>query len=189
MKHNPTKANFRPASLRQPGSARTVLLRMAADQERADRIRALKLERPDLTWRRIADYVGVSERAASDWQKKGGIEYDNAKKLAALFEVDVDYVWRGSPQQAPDLFPAPAIERELAAVLADIKAQLAEQTRVLDEIKAHAAAAERMLAEQRRVKGETEAATQRLLGAADVATRALQAGTQPPAAAPERRAK
>jgi hypothetical protein len=105
MNHNPAKKHFSHASLRTPGSARTVLLRMAADQERADRIRALKAERPDLTWRRIADYVGVSERAASDWQKKGGIEYDNAKKLAEVFEVDVDYIWRG-PSEA-DRAPSP----------------------------------------------------------------------------------
>lgn len=69
-----------------------MLLRMAADQERADRIRALKQARPDLTWRRIADAVGVTERSATDWQVKGGISYENAKKLADVFEVDVDYV-------------------------------------------------------------------------------------------------
>lgn len=77
---------------------------MAADQERADRIRALKQERPDLTWRRIADHVGVSERAATDWQKKGGIEYSNAEKLAQLFEVDVDYIWRGTNNGTPSPF-------------------------------------------------------------------------------------
>jgi hypothetical protein len=77
---------------------------MAADQDRADRIRALKQARPDLTWRRIADHVGVSERAATDWQKKGGIEYANAKKLAGLFEVDVDYIWRGTELATPDPF-------------------------------------------------------------------------------------
>jgi hypothetical protein len=79
---------------------------MAADQERADRIRALKLERPDLTWRRIADYVGVTERSATDWQKKGGIDYANAEKLATLFEVDVDYIWRGPAEEerAPSPF-------------------------------------------------------------------------------------
>jgi hypothetical protein len=77
---------------------------MAADEERAERIRALKQGRPDLTWRRIADHVGVTERSATDWQKKGGIEYDNAKKLAELFEVDVDYVWRGVESDTPSPF-------------------------------------------------------------------------------------
>jgi hypothetical protein len=96
QRSSPRKHNHRPASLRGSGGARTVLLRMAADQERAERIRALKQERPDLTWRRIADHVGVTERSATDWQRKGGMEYDNAKKLAELFEVDVDYIWRGT---------------------------------------------------------------------------------------------
>lgn len=130
---------------------------MAADQERADRIRALKQERPDLTWRRIADHVGVTERSATDWQRKGGMEYDNAKKLAELFEVDVDYIWRGAPQQAPDMFPpANPLEGELGDVLAEIKAQLARQTEVLEEIRGYAADAKRMLEEQRTLKAETD---------------------------------
>lgn len=159
MNRNPMNNNFRPASLRRTGTARTVLLRMAADQERADRIRALKLARPDLTWRRIADHVGVSERAASDWQKKGGIEYANAKKLAQLFEVDVDYIWRGT-ETAPDMFPpanpVDALEGVLADVLREIKDQLAEQTKVLDEIKDYARRVETMLGEQRDLKAETD---------------------------------
>lgn len=48
---------------------------MAADQERADRIRALKQGRPDLTWRRIADHVGVTERSATDWQTRRPARY------------------------------------------------------------------------------------------------------------------
>lgn len=106
---------------------------MAADQERADRIRALKQARPDLTWRRIAEHVGVTERSATDWQTKGGMEYANAKKLAELFEVDVDYIWRGSPaSDTPDL-SRPDIA--LTEILDDIKAQLAEQTQVLNDVK------------------------------------------------------
>lgn len=99
--------NLKKNSLRRSGAARTVLLRMAADQERADRIRALKESRPDLTWRRIGDHVGVSERSAFEWGKKGGIEYENAVSLAELFEVDVDYIWRGATTDTPDLFENP----------------------------------------------------------------------------------
>jgi hypothetical protein len=126
MRSSPPKNNHTRPSLRTPGGARSVLLRMAADQERADRIRALKQARPDLTWRRIADHVGVTERSATDWQTKGGIDYANAVKLAELFEVDVDYVWRG-PVEA-DRAPSPfagqdaladrldGIERSLARI-------------------------------------------------------------------------
>lgn len=126
MNRNPTKNNFRPASLRGTGTARTVLLRMAADQERADRIKALKQSRPDLTWKAIADHVGVTERAASDWQKKGGMEYANAKKLATLFEVETDYIWRGPTSSTPTPFVEPA---EL-----DLQAEVRELHRKLDAI-------------------------------------------------------
>lgn len=168
MNHKTTTHNFRPASLRGTGSARTVLLRMAADQERADRIRALKQDRPDLTWRRIADHVGVSERAATDWQKKGGIEYDNAKKLAAIFKVDVDYIWRGDPQQAPDMFPPADADERMATMEARLMEQaeiirglleqqnglLARQSSILERI-------ERVQAGEEAAVGRLESATQR----------------------------
>ena len=92
-------------SLRGPRAAHTVLSRMAQDQERAERIRALKDARPDLTWRRIGDAVGVSERSAVEWQRTGGIDYGNAQVLAQLFEVDFDWLWRGPKPDTPDLLP------------------------------------------------------------------------------------
>lgn len=79
---------------------------MAQDEARAERIRALKAERPDLTWREIGEHVGVTERGAIEWQATGEIKYENAKKLAELFEVSVDYIWRGpegEPEEVPDL--------------------------------------------------------------------------------------
>lgn len=159
-----------------------MLLRMAADQERADRIRALKLERPDLTWRRIADYVGVTERSATDWQKKGGIEYDNAKKLAELFEVDVDFVWRGAPSTTPDL-SSPAqdddsVMRRVEDLLKQQNDLLQRQSDILDRI-------EKNLASEQQARSEAEAATRALLAAVDVANRALLAEPQQTAAEPE----
>ena len=124
---------------------------MAADQERADRIRALKQERPDLTWRRIADHVGVTERSATDWQRKGGMEYDNAKKLAELFEVDVDYIWRGTQSDTPSPF---AGQDDLADRLDAIEQALAEarseRGRIEEAVSTQAAA----LREQADVLGE-----------------------------------
>lgn len=109
-----------------------MLLRMAADQERADRIRALKQGRPDLTWRRIAEHVGVTERSATDWQTKGGISYENAKRLAALFEVDVDYVWRGTETDTPDPFADAdgTVEDRLARLEAMLAQGITEQDRM-----------------------------------------------------------
>lgn len=90
-----TTKKFSRASLRQHEAMRSVLQRMAEDQARAERIRALKEGRPDLTWEKIADHVGVKERSVHNWGATGGIKYENAEKLAELFGVAVDYVWRG----------------------------------------------------------------------------------------------
>lgn len=90
-----TKKNLTSASLRGRQSARTVLARMASDQERAERVRELKDSRPDLTWGRIAEAVGVRERSAIEWQKTGGMDYGNAKKLAKLFDVSAEWLWSG----------------------------------------------------------------------------------------------
>lgn len=129
-----------PAALPKPRSARTVLLRMAADQDRAERIRKLKRERPDLKWRVIADHVGVTERAAASWAQSGGIAYDNAKKLAEIFEVDVDYIMRGEPT-APDLLEVAARRdqvdggfEEFRQHVADLEGQLERVEGKLDLI-------------------------------------------------------
>jgi hypothetical protein len=79
---------------------------MAADQERAQRIRALKSEHPELTWQAIADHVGVTMRAAQAWGEKGEIAYGNARKLAELFGEDVAFILRGPPPTSPDLMGA-----------------------------------------------------------------------------------
>jgi hypothetical protein len=97
---------------------------MAADQERADRIRALKKEHPETTWRAIGDHVGVSPRAAQAWQEKGGIAYDNAKKLAELWDEDVDYIWSGKREGTPDLMGSLNGDRD----------QLDQLDRKLDEV-------------------------------------------------------
>lgn len=94
-----------PATQTRRRSPRTVLLRMAADQDRAARIKELKDSRPDLTWQAIADFVGVTMRAAQAWAEKGEIAYSNAEKLAELFEVDVKSITR-APQTSPDLMTA-----------------------------------------------------------------------------------
>lgn len=90
------RRNLSSASLRQTGGARTVLLRMAADEARAARIRQLKDDHPGVTWGSIADAIGVKERSAVEWARTGGISYENAKKLSMHFECDLDWLWRGS---------------------------------------------------------------------------------------------
>jgi hypothetical protein len=148
-----TKKNLSPASLRRPKPARTVLLRMAADERRAKRIRALWEEDPEVTWKQIADYVGVAERSAHQWAATGGISYPNAKKLAQFFiargkNISEEYVWRGDREATPNLIDMPASEpphednveallREVLSRLDELEqpegrlAQIEEQLRLL----------------------------------------------------------
>lgn len=107
-------------SLRGHRDAHTVLLRMALDEERAKRIRQLKEDRPDLTWAQIAEAVGVKERSAIDWQKTGGISYENCKKLAKLFKVDRDWLWAGTEQGTPDLMGALGDQTQLDRIEAKL---------------------------------------------------------------------
>jgi len=122
-------------SLRRRGDAHTVLLRMAHDEARAQRIRALKARHVDVKWREIADYVGVSERSAIAWQKTGGISRPNVKKLAEFFRkvagdtsVTADWIWRGDAP-AVDLVEAlngdsPSVNDEVLSRLAGIEEQV-----------------------------------------------------------------
>src|SRR4051812_13463506 len=92
------KKNLSGASLRRPKPARSVLLRMAADERRAKRVDALKKAHPELTWKEIADHVGVSERSAHSWRATGEIGPKNARKLTAFFQslgdqIPDDYIW------------------------------------------------------------------------------------------------
>lgn len=130
------------SSLRTRQSVHTVLLRMAADQARADRIRQLKLAHPDLTWKAIAEHVGVAERSAVEWQKSGGIGYRHAKKLAELFpEVTLDWLWRGDDEdeterETPDLLPNlnGSVPQQLQAQLDRIEERQLELLNRLDAL-------------------------------------------------------
>lgn len=150
-------------SLQRPRTARTVLLRMAADQERAERIRSLKDRHPDITFRMMGDAAGVSERAAADWPRTGGIAPENTKKLAALFQEhgeNIDWRWLhfGAESDTPSPFAGrdqvadireefredvdeirrrlTAIEEHLAAADKSIRGQLAVQDKLLADIRA-----------------------------------------------------
>lgn len=102
------KKNLSGASLRRSRPPRSVLLRMAADERRAKRIEALKHAHPEVTWKDIADYVGVSERSAHAWRATGGIDPKNARRLTQFFQslgdqITDDYVYRGDHEDVPNL--------------------------------------------------------------------------------------
>ncbi len=120
-----TRKNLTRASLRRREDPHTVLRRMAIEAERAERIADLKERRPDLTWRQIGDAVGVAERSAIAWQRTGGIDYNNAKKLAKVFGVTVEWLWSGVGAQ-------PVVEPEAEGQLDRIERKLDEVLKKLE---------------------------------------------------------
>jgi hypothetical protein len=104
MNQNIMNRRYSPRSLQGRGGAHSVLLRMAENEERAARIADLKERQPLLTWKKIADKVGVSERSTHAWRKTGAISPENAAVLADIFDVDFDYLWFGPKPGTPELF-------------------------------------------------------------------------------------
>lgn len=124
MKQALPRKNFMLASLREHPNARSVLLRMAEDADRSRRIRELKEGRPDLTWGRISDKVGVTERSVAAWAQKGRISYENCGKLAEVFGVDADWLWSGRQNGTPPADYLPGLAT--AADIQDLKQQLTD---------------------------------------------------------------
>jgi hypothetical protein len=116
---------------------------MAKDQARAERIRELKDQNPEITWDEVAAYCGVSTRAVGAWAAEGGIAPANARKLAEFFSVDYDELYKGPPVQSADLmgaFRTPASNLSVDARLGQIEANLAEIGDQLAELHAAVAA-------------------------------------------------
>lgn len=102
------------ASLSASRSATTLRVHWLMDQKQkieiSERVRALKKESGE-TNESIADAVGVKERTVAGWispTNPKAMTYDNAKKVAALFNRSVDYVWRGNEDV---VVPADFMER------------------------------------------------------------------------------
>ena len=135
-----------PTSLATPRSADTLRLRwLVNEQQRLEigaRLRELRDNSPE-TNRSISDYVGVAERTVAGWASgKQGITYDHAQEVAKLFDVDLDWFWRGrEKEEKPDLLdslsqatrsePAEVLEaidqlrKEVAAQGAELLAEIA----------------------------------------------------------------
>lgn len=99
--------NYQAPSLRPRRSVSTVALRYLMEQQQkieiGQRIRERR-ENSAETNRSIADYCDVSVEAVRNWIAGKGIAYDNAEKVAKLFGVDFDWLWRGEEKgSTPDV--------------------------------------------------------------------------------------
>lgn len=91
----------------------TVALHWAMDQtqlrEISARVRGLK-EASRETNRSIADYCDVTERTIAGWlspTEPKPMTWEHAEKVAELFDVDVDWLWRGREKgPTPDMLAA-----------------------------------------------------------------------------------
>jgi DNA-binding transcriptional MerR regulator len=189
---------YSPRSLQGRGGAHSVLLRMAENEERAARIADLKERQPLLTWKKIADKVGVSERSTHAWRKTGAISPENAAVLADILDVDFDYLWFGPKPGTPEMFvdrrntpKSPVVVDRLDGPLEDrissIEDTLADITTLLREARSEQDRISELLARQSQVLEHIEAATRDAGDMADRLDEAVeQAATSLRSSAPAR---
>lgn len=128
------KMNYQTTSLRPRGSASTVALRVLMEQaqkiEIGQRIRGLREDSAE-TNRSIADYCDVSVEAVRNWIAGKGIAYDNGEKVAEMFGVNFNWLWRGKgpprgQEETPDVLGELSPSSESAAADDEIRTKLDE---------------------------------------------------------------
>lgn len=147
-------------SFQNAGRQTTVALLLEQKQklEIGERIKWLRDNSAERS-RTIARYADVSDEAVRNWIAGKGIAWENAEKVAALFKIDIDWLWRGTGK-APEGYPQPEkgetpdpfaknnygerldnIEKLLGAIVSALVPLLAEQeARQLRELEAGTAA-------------------------------------------------
>lgn len=103
------------ASLTAKDKAKKVLQHLMDEQQAiqlGERIRELRTNSEE-TNGSIADYCNVRERTVAGWIAGEGISYKNAKRVAELFRVDVDWLWRGRKGSPFDVLSPPVSQEQL----------------------------------------------------------------------------
>lgn len=131
MKTSLAQHKFVPGASRGPRRAATLLAQMA-DLERGDRIKALR-DGLHLTQPVVADRVGVTLRGYQEWEAGGGIQWENAKRLAKALRTSPDYIMSGEPQATPDTLRA--LEPTSLAHLDQIVARLERIEELVQDIR------------------------------------------------------
>lgn len=80
----------------------STLLGQMRDEARAERIKGLRERTPGLTQPKIVEGLEllagravVTLRGYQEWERTGGIKYENAELLAEFHEVDPRWLWEG----------------------------------------------------------------------------------------------
>jgi transcriptional regulator with XRE-family HTH domain len=107
---------------RGPQRAATLLAQMA-DLERGARISELREQR-HFTQSVVAERVGVTLRGYQEWEAGGGIQWENAKKLAKVLGTTPDILMSGPPPAMPDIAPDREQLNRIEAALADVNEQV-----------------------------------------------------------------
>ena len=156
---------------------------MAEDQERGERLRALKDAHPSVRWGQLADAVGVRERSVLNWAAGKGIEYENAVKAAVFFrelgeDIDDDYIWRGARTDTPSPFAQTDALLDRIAAVEDLVKQLLHER---ESLKTEIAEQNGLLAQQSALLEEIRGLVAVLKGVkrAEVSEPAEAAGTRP----------
>lgn len=137
-------------SLQGRHPARTVLVEMAKDQARAERIRDVVKQRkasdPTFTTAWIAEQLGVDPRSIGYWKSVGAISRDNSDKLADLAGVDRVWLWLGRKEADPpdllDVLNGDGPSGQVEDVRAEFREHVKTMNSKLDEILEKLAAAE-----------------------------------------------
>jgi transcriptional regulator with XRE-family HTH domain len=92
------------------------------DEARAQRIKDLRKAKR-LTQPELADKVGVSLRAAQEWEYGGGIDRSHEKALARALGVSVDVLLHGRPSENHNNSGTtpPSVEQRLEAMQREIE--------------------------------------------------------------------
>lgn len=67
---------------------------MLETEKMGDRIRMLRAKK-NQSQSQLADVLGVTQGAVSSWENGGAIAFETAKRIAAYFDVSLDYLSGG----------------------------------------------------------------------------------------------
>jgi transcriptional regulator with XRE-family HTH domain len=126
--------------------------------DRGARITGLKERLPGYTWKRVAQEVGVSQRAVENWYAGGPISWENLARLAEVLKTTPDFIMTGL--EGEKLSPVAVLRQRVDRLEGRVASQDGERAYAL---RAHDEHVRRELDAIRRELAAQAAATEELL--------------------------